>query len=98
MNKIVMVPPADFPRCKTVGDLLGLSGAKELGITVAHLEHWVHPALGYSPAQPVTETEEVIWVTTQPNIWEPPRPAYSLEVKKEFQEQFGFESLIFYGV
>ena len=92
MNKIVMVPPADFPQCKTVGDLLGLSGAKELGITVAHLEHRL------DPAQPVTETEEVIWVTTQPNIWEPPRPAYSLEVKKEFQEQFGFESLIFYGV
>lgn len=92
MNKIVMVPPADFPQCKTVGDLLGLSGAKELGITVAHLEHRL------DPARPVTETEGVVWVTTQPNIWELPRPTYSLEVKKEFQEQLGFESLIFYGV
>ena len=92
MNKIVMVPPADFPQCKTVGDLLGLSGAKELGIAVTHLEHRL------DLARPLTETEGVIWVTTQPNIWEPPRPAYSLEVKKEFQEQFGFESLFFYGV
>ena len=92
MNKIVMVPPADFPQCKTVGDLLGLSGAKELGITVAHLEHLVHQA------QPVTGGDEVVWVTTQPNVWEPPRSTYSLEVKKEFQEQFGFESLIFYGI
>ena len=95
MNRIVMISPMDYMRCKTIQDLLGVSGAKEIGITIEELEYWVHDTL--PPAPPVKDTDAVSWVTIHPNVWEPPRPAFTLDVRKEFQEKYKFKSLVFHA-